>query len=132
MDYISFEQKFRQSLPVGTVLSNPGGGTSEVLRYGNESVTYNRGKSNILVSLRALHFACEHFWGQRMTSSDLRLNFPSKFDSKFGGHSCNCTFLFMALQQMGLVSKICGNGKKGAPYYVDLPSVKNVTNKDII
>lgn len=120
MDFSLFTQIFKQALPVGTILPNPGGGTSKILGYGDDSVTYQRGESHIYASLRAFHTACERFWGRRMNSSDLRLYFPSTFDSKRGGHSCNCTFLFTALYRMGLSSEIRGEGKPNSPFYVKL------------
>jgi hypothetical protein len=128
MDFTLFAQKFKQTLTVGTILPNPGGGTSEVLHYTDETVIYRRGKSQIRASLRVFHTACERFWGRRMTSSDLRQCFPSTFDSKHSGHSCNCTFLFMALQMMSLVTEIHGEGKKNAPFYVWMPRADELLN----
>ncbi len=121
MDFTYFANKFRHTLPVGTIFPNPGGGTSQIIHYGDETVTYQRGESQIHVSLRAFHTACERFWGRRMNSSDLRLYYPSTFDSQRGGHSCNCTFLFTALTRMGLASDIRGEGKPNSPFYVRLP-----------
>jgi hypothetical protein len=44
------------------------------------------------------------------------------FDSNArpAGHSCNCTFLFLVLKEIGLCGEIKGAGKAGNPFYVDI------------
>jgi hypothetical protein len=128
MEFSIFAQKFMQSMPIGTIVKNPGGGTSKVLRYSGENVVYLRGESQIYASLRAFHTACERFWGRRMSSSDLRVFYPSTFDSKRGGHSCNCTFLFSALSRMELASDIRGEGKSNNPFFVRLADLSENLN----
>lgn len=122
MDYLTFKSKFEVALPIGSVLKNPGGGTSEVLSYGSDHVAYKRGNSRIRASLRDFHASFMRFAGSRVTSSDLKVFRPSVYDSSVrpAGHSCNCTFFFLGLQQMGLSSAIEGEGVRGSPYTVDL------------
>jgi len=57
-----------------------------------------------------------------MSSVDLKTDNPSVFDSQArpAGHSCNCTFLFMVLHQMGIASNVHGRGVRGNPFYVDV------------
>ena len=123
MNYMEFLQSFQKILPVGSIMSNPGGGVSEIISYNTDMVTYRRGKSPIQVSIRALFDACVTFQGKRLRTTDLRTYAPRVFDSKQSGHSCNCTFLFMSLQKMGIVTGINGDGRVGSPFYVNLPAV---------
>jgi len=122
MDFEAFKVKLYALVPAGTVFSNPGGGTSEVLSVSDEAVSYRRGKSKINVSLRDLFDAYWVYRGHSVTSTDLKSFRPAVFDSqsKPAGHSCNCTFLFLLLLQFGVVSDIQGNGVKGCPYVVKI------------
>jgi len=122
MDYLAFKSKFEVALPIGSVLKNPGCGTSEVLSNASDHVAYKCGKSRIRTSLSDFHASFIRFAGSRVTSSDLKVFRPSVYDSyaRPAGHSCNCTFLFLGLQQMGLSSAIKGAGVRGSPYTVDL------------
>ena len=56
--------------------------------------------------------------GEGLAPSDLVIFKPTVFDSKQSGHSCNCTFLFQILKEMGIVDEIEGEGKRGNPFYV--------------
>ena len=121
MDYNAFCHLFTSALPVGTVLRNPGGGVTEIINYtANGRLVYRRGRSRMYVSLRDLYAAWQQFQGQRVSSADLRAFAPEVFNSKAGGHSCNCTVLFLAFRKMGLVDRIAGAGRRGDPYCVDL------------
>ncbi len=88
--------------------------------------TYIRGKSTIYVSFKDLFDAFKHFRGARVTSSDLQQFRPWVFDSSAvkPGHSCNCTFLFLVCERLGLSSRIRGRGVRGNPYYVDFADDK--------
>lgn len=121
MEFHDFRRKLVQSLPVGAVLRNPGGGTSTIVSHTPRNVAYRRGKSRIYVGLRDLYGAYEAFRGGTVDSSDLRAFKPQVFDSKQSGHSCNCTFLFMALKAMGIVERIDGAGRSGSPFRVKIP-----------
>lgn len=122
MQFTEFEKAFRASIPVGTIFYNPGGGTSHILSYTDSKVCYLRGKSRIYVQLRDLYSAYKQFCGGQMSSADLRTFKPVVFDSaaRPGGHSCNCTFLFLSLEQLGLVDRIYGEGVSGNPFFVIL------------
>ena len=72
------------------------------------------------VPIRDLYATYRAFGGQAVSSADLRHFAPRVFDSKRGGHSCNCTVFFMALRAMRLVDRIEGAGRPGDPFWVDL------------
>jgi len=122
MEFPEFKQRMHTSIPVETVLKNPGGGTSIILSYPSDGVRYKRGNSTIHVSLRDLFDGYTRVKTGQLSSNDLKQANPPVFDSQArpAGHSCNCTFLFMALQKMGIVSQIYGRGVRGDPFYVVL------------
>ena len=121
MDYLDFHHRLVAALPPGTILQNPGGGTTEILNYtASDNLVYLRGRTRIYVSIRELFVAYQLFQGQMVSSADLRDFAPKIFDSKQSGHSCNCTVLFMVLRAMGLVDRIEGRGVAGYPYRVNL------------
>ncbi len=118
-----FSGRVRMAVPPGTVLDNPGGGTTTILSYDGETLRYRRGRSRFGVSLRDLYRAADAFRGQRITSAKLQRFAPEVFDSRrpHFGHSCNCTVLYMLLQQAGYVVEIGGAGVRGNPFFVELP-----------
>lgn len=120
MDFKTFRLLLKDSIPVGTVLQNPGGGTSIIVSYSDSKISYKRGSSTINVSFRDLFDAYSHFRGRQVSSSDLEEFAPSIYSSK-DGHHCNCTFLFMVLCRLPLVVGIEGRGVKGSPFYVSIP-----------
>jgi hypothetical protein len=122
VNYRQFYQRITSSVPVGTVLRNPGGGTTEIKTYTEKNLTYKRGKSNMSVAMRDLYDTYRHFQGTTVSSPDLRRFAPSVFDSKQSGHSCNCTVLFMLLRETGIVARIQGRGIRGSPFQVYIPS----------
>jgi hypothetical protein len=122
MDFKTFKLLVMGSIPVGTVLQNPGGGTSIIASYSDSGISYKRKNSTIRVSFRDLFDAYSHFRGQEVSSSDLKKYKLSVYDSTKGGHSCNCTFLFMVLCHLPLVVGIEGNGKKGCPFFINIPN----------
>ena len=123
MTFAEFMSVLKTALPVGAVLDNPGGGTSEIIRYSQSFVSYRRGKSTICVSYESLFNAYTAFKGRQVSSSDLKHFAPSVFDSaaRPAGHSCNATFLFLLLGELGMSSAIAGSGVKGDPFYVSIP-----------
>lgn len=123
MTHDEFDAKFREMIPAGTVIQNPGGGVSEVLSNRNGVVSYRRGSSTISVSTKSLFDAFAEFRGKRMSSTELKSCWPSVFDStaRPAGHSCNATFLFLALEKMGIVHEIRGKGVRGNPFLVEVP-----------
>lgn len=120
MKYNEFAAMTRRHLPPDTVLPNPGGGTSRIVRYSGGKMVYQRGQSKIYLSLEELNEAVEHFCPGRMSSSDLRTYRPEVFDSKREGHSCNCTMQFMILECIGLVQSVEGKGVRGNPFRVSM------------
>ena len=122
MDFLEFKQMIYKSIPIGTVLDNPGGGTSTILSYPSEAVSYRRRNSTMYVSLRDLFDEYITIKGRRMSSNDLKVINPSVFDlqARPAGHSCNCTFLFMVLLKIGVVTHIQGHGVRGDPFFVVL------------
>jgi len=119
------QQKVKQIIQVGTIFHNPGGGTSKITALSNHGISYVRRNSVISLSFQDILDALEYFNSGRVTSNALRLYRPIVFDSKANGHSCNCTFLFMVLRQMGSASEIGGRGVKGSPFFVDIFPVDN-------
>jgi len=121
MNNRKFRRKIIKTIPIGTVMDNPGGGTSTIITYTEKKVTYQRGNSKIRIAFDDLHSAFLTFRGETLDSSMLIKFKPRVFDSKQNGHSCNCTFLFMVLEKLGIVDKIDGAGKKGNPFRVHIP-----------
>jgi hypothetical protein len=121
VDFDRFAQLLRTSLPEGTVLENPGGGTSTILWCDDERVCYRRGNSRFYVGLRDLHSAYVDFAGGDVTTRQLKDHAPAVFDSARKGHNCHCTFLFLTLRQMGVVEEIWGRGQARSPFGVTLP-----------
>lgn len=121
MDRDAFLELLRSSIPEGTRMVNPGGGTSTVLWIDSDRVSYQRGQSRFYVSLADLHDAFQRFSGSEVTTRLLKDYSPSVFDSASGGHNCHCTFLFLVLQKMGIVERINGSGRRGAPFGVTIP-----------
>jgi hypothetical protein len=120
MNFKEFASSVKQKIPVGAVLQNPGGGTSTIVSYDEDRVCYERGHSKFYIELVELWRAVEHFKGQRMTTVGLKEYKPSVFDSSQNGHNCNCTFLFLLLQEIAVVPQIHGTGRSGDPFGVKL------------
>ena len=120
MKFEDFKALFEKALPIGVVLSNPGGGNTTIISYAANSVSYKRGNSIMRPSLRALFDAYDRHRGQVVSSSDLKRESPEVFDSSArpAGHSCNCTFLFLALKRMGLAGELSGKGVRGSPFAI--------------
>ena len=113
-----FHGRMIADLPPGIVLRNPGRGTTTIKGYSAGKVSYVRGKSTIRVAIRDLFSAYSSLRGGRVRSRDLRRHAPMVFDSSArpAGHSCNCTFLFMVLRQLGMASTIEGRGTRVDPF----------------
>lgn len=120
MELDTFASDIRKAFPVGTVIENPGGGTSTIMYFTETHVSYKRGRSKIAVGFTDLYEAYDRFRGQEVSSTDLRELWPSVFDSaaRPAGHSCNCTFLFCLLEGLRLSGPISGSGVRGDPYLV--------------
>ncbi len=118
MDSVEFRQQLKQKLPVGRRLPNPGGGESVIVGHGPKNLRYRRKNSVISVSYQDLWETYRHFAGKEVTSRELRQFRPKVFDSQArpAGHSCNCTFLFMALREIGLADGLSGGGTPGNPF----------------
>lgn len=122
MDFDTFAARLCSSLPEGIVLNNPGGGTSTVMWCDGERLCYKRGESRLYISLAHLHDAFRRFRGRSVTTNDLKELAPEVYDSNRNGHSCHCTFFFMALKQMGVIDRVRGAGRAGNPFRVRIPS----------
>ena len=106
---------------VGKKYLNPGGGFSTIIRMTEDYIYYVRGNSTIAIPYYDMDIAYYKFIGKRCKTTDLKLYNPKVFDSKCNGHSCNCTFFFCLLEDLGMtVNGICGKGLKGSPFYVDI------------
>jgi hypothetical protein len=106
-------------LQSGRIFDNPGGGTSTVISVtGNGNICYRRRKSKIYVKAVDLYGAYIEFNGKRCITNDLKEFNPGVFD--LAGHSCNCTFFFLLLKEMGLCGDILGRGRRDSPFYVEI------------
>lgn len=114
----TFQKRMIANLPPGTVLRNLGCGTTTIKGYSSGKVSYVRGKSTFRVAIGDLFSAYSSFRGTRVRSRDLRLYAPIVFDSaaRPAGHSCNCSFLFMVLRQLGMADRIEGRGTRTDPF----------------
>ena len=121
MLYRDFCQQVKAALPEKAAPRNPGGGTSTIVSYTDRNIRYRRGRSIISVAFEDLHQAYEAFRGTTLDSTMLRAYKPQVFDSRRGGHSCNCTFLFMVLQAIGIVERITGADRRGHPFQIVIP-----------
>lgn len=120
MNAKAFIAAVSEALPIGQTFENPGGGISTIESYSSDHLVYRRGDSSIRVSLLDLHGAYVYFCGESVSSSDLKKYNPSVFDSKAGGHSCNCTTFFRILESLCLCSPIEGAGVRGSPFRVQI------------
>jgi hypothetical protein len=122
MNLENFVTQVNSSFPVGTILQNPGGGTSLIMASDNSKISYKRGKSTMSVRLIDLFEAYLQFQGMRLTSSNLKIFKPAIFDSSArpAGHSCNCTILFLILEGLKLCEPILGAGVRGNPFSVKI------------
>ncbi len=107
INFEEFVRKSKEVLIIGREFNNPGGGTSTIISVG-DNVRYRRGKSTISISIDELYKAYISFKGKQCITKDLRAYAPAIFDSaaRPAGHSCNCTFLFMLLHEIGLANEI--------------------------
>ena len=114
-----FIERLVNAIPEGIVFDNLGGGTSIIIRVGEDKLSYTRGKSRFYLSYGAIFDALKLFSGMSTTTTDLKQHNPEVFDSKRGGHSCNCTTMFKILERMGLIDgTVQGSGKRGSPFFV--------------
>ncbi|MEA1968768.1 MAG: hypothetical protein U9N77_11200 [Thermodesulfobacteriota bacterium] len=123
MNFTQFISSVSTKCPVGTVLYNPGGGTSTIKSITSNNICYERGNSSITAALLDLFNAYSNYKRKQVSCSDLKKYSPSVFDSKAitPGHDCNCTFLFLVLKEIGIIQSIIGAGVRGNPYCINIP-----------
>ncbi|MCH4887924.1 hypothetical protein EZV73_10085 [Acidaminobacter sp. JC074] len=117
---MSITMKLKDQLKVGQVLNNPLRGTSEIMSVDDTKVVYKRGNSNITLKFEDIEDVVIKFSGGVCSTSQMKLYKPQAFSSKHNGHSCNCTFCFMVLKEIGHIDQIHGGGRRSNPYYVIL------------
>ncbi len=132
MDQDGFVELLMARLPEGLVMKNPGVGTSTVMWCDGKRICYKRGDSRLYIDLSELYNAYVQFRGRTVSTNDLKAMAPAVFDSSQDGHNCHCTFFFMALQQMGLVDQVCGEGRPGDPFGVSLPIDATYADLDVV
>lgn len=122
MNFEDFMTRVINAFPIGTLVKNPGGGTSLIVANKDFKISYQRGKSTMSVKLIGLFAAYEQFRGMQLTSSDLKLFRPAIFDSSArpAGHSCNCTILFRIFEKLQLCEPITGAGVRGNPFSIKI------------
>jgi hypothetical protein len=102
-------------------MQNPGEGTSTVMWCDRIRICYKRGDSRLYIDLNELYNAYQQHRGRSVSTNDLKVMAPAVFDSSKNGHNCHCTFFFMALQKMGIIDEIQGEGRPGHPFAASLP-----------
>jgi len=117
---IEFQDKICRAVSSGSVFKNPGSGTSVVKSITNDRIYYKRRSSTISIKFADLFNAYQTFKGSWISSADLKKLAPNVFDTKArpAGHDCNCTFLYLILQSVGLAGNISGSGVKGDPFII--------------
>lgn len=125
MDYLRFRDLVTAAAPPGTVLENPGRGTSTVVKYEDDRLCYIRGEARFYVHLADLYAAYRRFLGQDVETTGVKRFAPEIFDTKRGGHDCHTTVLFRLLEAAGLSSEIWGRGQRGAPFGVSIGAPPN-------
>lgn len=115
-----FEKAIFKSIQEGQVFRNPLRGISTIVEIDSNRVRYKRGKSIISLTIGDMYKAYAKYAGKDASSSDFRAYNPELYDSKQGGHSCHCSFLFLVLIAMGLVNGIQGGGVRGNPFWVHI------------
>lgn len=116
-----FSALWRQKLPEGTQMDNlSGDNVTTIVDQTETKVFYQRGDSNIRIAFADLYWGYQqiHSAGEAgLTTKQLKEQRPMVFDSSHrpAGHSCNCTFLFQGLEELGLV-ELQGFGVKGSPF----------------
>lgn len=86
--------------------------------HSDDMARYRRAKSVFRIRWDDLYNAYEEVCKSGaggFSTSDLKNRWPSVFDPREGGHSCNATFLFQGLIKLGWV-RIEGLGVRGAPF----------------
>jgi hypothetical protein len=128
-----FVEAAQRAILPGQELANPGGGTSRIKSVRNGRISYVRGKSTISVSIHDFADTYEEFKDRRVSSSDLRTFRPSVFDSdaRPAGHSCNATFFFLLVHEMGLAGPLEGTGTRGDPCAVFLAKGIATSNRGV-
>ena len=109
-----------ENFSIGQIFNNPGKGTSTIVSITDMNITYKRGSSNIAIKHSDINKVYVEFRNRECSSNDLKELDESIFSSDSGGHSCNCTFLFLLLNHLNLSSEIMGRGVRGDSYYVDV------------
>ena len=105
----------------GRIFNNPSGrGTTSIINNNGIKITYRRGNSKISIDIQQLWDAYQNFLGNTVSSTNLKQYRPHIYDSSQGGHSCNCTTLFLILRNIGIVNTINGKGVRGNPFWIQL------------
>lgn len=114
-------RSIQDNVKVGMVFDNPGGGTSEIVSISNERIVYKRGNSKLYLKIQDFADVYEKFASMKCTTNDIKAFNPKVFCSGGNGHGCHCTFIFIILDYLQLLKNgICGNGKVGDPFYVEI------------
>jgi hypothetical protein len=119
----------RKIIYVGQVFDNPGreGTTSTIIEIDTIKIVYQRKKSYISITFKAIYDVYKDFQGKKCSSSELKEYAPEVFNSNArpAGHSCNCTFIFRVFEALGIVVRIEGSGVRGNPFYVNIKKINN-------
>ena len=118
-----FIKKINSQILVGNKYDNlKGNNHTTISENDGESIIYLRGESKIKISILELWNTYDYLIKQELkniSSIQLCKYRPDIFDSKQNGHSCNCTFFYIVLKEIGLILKIDGKGVRGNPFYIN-------------
>ncbi|HKL41671.1 MAG TPA: hypothetical protein VJ962_03735 [Clostridia bacterium] len=112
--------RVKKEIQLGQIFENPKRGTSEVISITDKNISYVRGNSRISMPINEFDNVYKVYKGKKVRTVDLKKYKPKVFSSKYGGHSCNCTFLFTVYKKLGLTNRINGKGVRGNPYHIEL------------
>ncbi len=99
---MSIENVIRDTLKVGMVFDNPGGGTTEIVSISGTSIYYKRKNSKMQLKFSDIDSSYYNFKDGRVTTNMLKGFKPKVFNTRENGHDCNCTVLFLILKNAGL------------------------------
>ncbi len=112
-----FFKMIKEHFSVGNEFDNPKKGTSKIISITSDKITYRRINSSISLKIDIMYDAFIKFKGKKCSASDLE-EFNDTF-RKNVGHTCNCSFFFIIMRELGLSSEIKGKGVVGNPFYVE-------------
>lgn len=131
MNSEAFAAYIKQACPIGSFIDTPKGEASMITGYSRSHILYSRNNVTISVAFLDLYKAYSHFYGQSVSTTELREFMPEVFDSKVrkAKYACNCILLFRLLEKLRLSGPITGTGAPRNPYSVKI-SMRDTLHKN--